>query len=381
MKEMWISEKECTGCAACANICPKNAIELISDPYGFIMPVISDSCVECNLCSKVCASREIYGKENSVNPATYAVWSKNANSRFQSTSGGAFTELAKVILQQGGSIVGAAYTSDNMVNHIMVNDSDDLDKLKQSKYLQSEIGMIFRKVKNELEEGRCVAFCGSPCQVAGLYAYLEKPYENLYTIDFICRGMNSPKAYRSWLDEVEQRQGSKAVKVWFKYKIGGWKKSPRCTRVDFEDGTHIVQNQENNIFMVGYLGQNLYIRPSCGDCRFKGIPRQSDITLADFWGLDAAIDDDQGASMMLINSKKGASLFEQARECLIIYQREFKEIFAGNTCFDSSVKINTESKNFLLALDKMPFSKAIKKFTGRTLMKRIQNKIKNSLCK
>jgi coenzyme F420-reducing hydrogenase beta subunit len=129
-------------------------------------------------------------------------------------------------------------------------------------------------VKEELKK-RPVLFCGSPCQVAGLHSYLGKKNDNLYTIDFICRGMNSPKAYKAWLREIEEKEKAKVTRVWFKYKENGWKKSPRCTRIDLSNGKYIVQKGEFNPFMSGYLGPNLYIRPSCSDCQFKGFIRFS----------------------------------------------------------------------------------------------------------
>ena len=377
MKEFWLKKEECTGCGGCYNICPKQAIQMNMDECGFQYPNITDICIDCDLCEKVCKARRELSFSRLIKPDTYAVWSKNEKVRYKSTSGGAFTELAKIVLNQSGFVVGAQYREDNFVEHVCVSDNEGLARIRQSKYIQSDIGNIYKTIKEKLKTGKLVAFCGAPCQVAALYAYLGKmQHNNLITFDFICRGMNSPKAYRSWLDEIEQTEASKITRVWFKYKDGGWNTSPRRTRIDFADGRYIVKEQEENLFMHGYLFSNLYIRPSCGKCEFKGIPRQGDITLADFWGLEKKLDDDKGSSMLLINSEKGRLLFEQAKENLNCYQRDFSEIFAGNSCFYSSVTVPKNGEKFLRDLDNGKFSDILKKYTRVPLWKKIFRKIK-----
>lgn len=379
MIKLWIQNDKCTGCGACENICPKDAIHLKPDKYGFIHPQISDTCIDCGTCKKVCEARFTRKSDNAIEPITFAAWSKDSKTRFTSTSGGVFSELAKFILASNGVIVGAQYTSNNYVEHTIIENENNLERIRQSKYIQSNIGIVFRNIKSHLKKGRLVGFCGAPCQVAGLYAYLGKDYENLFTFDFICRGMNSPKALQAWLTEIENKEGVNVSKVWFKYKIDGWKKSPRCTRIDFTDGTNIVKKQEDNLFMLGYLNANLYIRPCCGDCDFKNVPRVADITLADFWGLSFLIDDDMGTSMVLVNNEKGYSLFKNISNNIIMHERKFEEIFKENECFNSSVWINPKSKEFLLALDNMPFSEAFVKYTRPTLKKKVKRKIKRIL--
>lgn len=297
-------------------------------------------------------------------PDTYAVWSKNSDIRYNSTSGGAFSEFAKQILSDGGAVVGSKYNEQNLVEHAIVDNYSGIEELRQSKYLSSSVGDVYKKVKIELEKGRLVAFCGSPCQVAGLYSFLGKEYDNLFTMDFICRGMNSPKAYKSWLDEVEKEKGSTATKVWFKYKDGGWKTSPKRTRVDFNDGTFTVFEGEKNLYMNGYLTSNLYIRPCCGDCQFKGVPRKSDVTFADFWGIEKELDDDKGTSMLLVNSEKGRELFSRVRDNMEVHKKDFDTIFAGNPMFSGSVEVPKKAHDFLVDLDNLTFSECLKKYGG-----------------
>lgn len=312
-------------------------------------------------------------------PDTYAVWSKNSDIRYNSTSGGAFSELAKIILADGGMVAGACYNKQNMVEHSLVDNLEGLEKLRQSKYISSSLKDIYREVKKELIKGKMIAFCGAPCQVAGLYAYLRKEHDNLITMDFICRGMNSPKAFRAWLNEIEKQERSQVTRVWFKYKDGGWKSSPKRTRIDFADGHYVVKEGEDNLFMQGYLSSNLYIRPCCGDCQFKGISRKSDITFADFWGIEKELDDDKGTSMLLVNSEKGRKLFERAKENMIVHEKEFDSILAGNPMFNISVVVPKRSYDFLRDLDNMSFSECLRKYTGDFLWKKIARKVVQAL--
>lgn len=295
-------------------------------------------------------------------PDTYAVWSKNADTRFCSTSGGAFTEFAKAIIADGGCVAGAKFNNENLVEHDLIDNLEDIEKLRQSKYMSSSMGDIYKRVKVELASGRLVGFCGSPCQVAGLYSFLGKEYDNLFTMDFICRGMNSPKAFKSWLNEIEQQERSKVTRVWFKYKEGGWNTSPRWTRLDFENGSYRVYEDEDNLYMHGYLTSNLYIRPCCGNCHFKGVPRKSDVTFADFWGIDKELDDDKGTSMLLVNSDKGRMYFKKICNNFNVFEKNFNSIFDGNPMFTTSATVPQEGHDFLIDLDNFSFSEDLKKY-------------------
>ncbi len=385
MKQIWLSKDECTGCGMCADTCPVKAITMKRDDTGFVYPNIDTKCIDCNLCEKRCLNRLKLNIDNFSIPLTYAAWSKDENTRFYSTSGGLFSELAKYVLECGGVVAGAAYNKKNLVEHIIINSDKDLKFIRQSKYIQSDTNHVYYKIKKLLDQKKLVAFCGAPCQVAALYSFLDNQYYyNLITLDFICRGVNSSKAYISWLDEIEKNLGKKVTKVWFKYKKFGWKKSPKCTRLDFEDGTCCVMNQNDNLFMNGYLKDNLYIRPSCGKCNFKDVPRNADITLADFWGIDSKFDDDHGVSMVLINNSKGKNIFKNISDRIVFNRRDFKEIYKENICFNNSVMVPKKSAEFLRALDKYSFSVALKKYSKQekyfiNIVKQFIRKIKRAV--
>ncbi len=376
-----IIHKSCTGCSACYNSCPKKCITMIQDSWGFEYPVINTKqCVDCNMCEKACP---ILSRENAkcIDQEVYAAWSLDREIRFTSTSGGIFSELAYSMVQQNSNIVAAAYDDNNMVIHTIVSEKDGISGLRQSKYIQSRISNAYADIKLLLSEGKKVLFCGSPCQVAGLKTFLGNDNNNLYTIDFICRGVNSPRAYSEWLKEIENGKGVKVTRVWFKYKENGWKKSPYCTRVDFADGLHEVYSDRNNYFMRGYLEGNLYMRPSCGECQFKGAGRYSDITLADFWSVDDKLDDDQGTSMVLLNTEKGRKLFDTIKDRIVYEKREIDEILEGNVCFNSSVTLNDKSTAFFDDLDKMRFSSAVEKYTHVPFSNKVKGKAKKIIKK
>lgn len=370
---------QCSGCWACYNICPHKCISMDEDEQGFKYPLVNkDECIECSLCENVCPMHHIK-TETSMDHDVYAAWSKNDDIRFTSTSGRAFSELAYSFLDTGGLVVGAAYREDNTVEHVLISDRNGVEKIRQSKYVQSNINLIYDEIKKSLQRNTSVLFCGAPCQVAGLKGFLGKDYDNLVTVDFICRGMNSPKAYYYWLKELEDEYKSKVTKVWFKYKVNGWKRSPRCTHIDFENGETCVADGENNYFMQGYLNGNLYLRPSCSKCLFKGDNRYSDITLADFWKVSGELDDDKGTSLVMINTSKGWELFSRASKNMVVYKRSFSEINEGNVCFNNSAELNPKSTDFLAELGSRPFSQLVKQYTKVPIYRKILRKVKEFL--
>ena len=381
--ELWLEPRQCTGCGACDNVCPKKAITMKADACGFVHPAIDNAtCINCGLCEKTCPVVHPVAKNNNPIPTIYAGWSKDGYTRYHSTSGGAFSELCKGVYARGGVVVGALYESDMTIAHHITTDLAGLDKIRQSKYAQSLTGDVFRDIKNLLKKGKEVLYCGAPCQVAGLLAYLKGAQPKLITVDFICRGSNSPKAYRKWLDELETKYKGKVTRVWFKNKECGWNRF--STRVDFDNGKVYRKDRYHDLFMKAYLEKNLYIRPCCGECLFKGLPRLADITLADFWSIDKSLDADLGTSMLIVSSEKGAQVLAEAKERLCLAERTYEEALKGNRMLDTSAWISRYSASFLQSLDHQPFSKAyyktllsIKKHSLRAkIRKRVDKYIK-----
>ena len=299
---------DCCGCKACGDICPKQAISFKTDIEGFWYPQINESkCINCGLCEKACPVINIaqLKKNDFDKPAhTIAAVNKNMRVRWDSTSGGAYTALAEGMLEQGGYISGAVYNNDFSVSSIVTNNPDDLPRLRSSKYLQSNPADLYKNIKQLLQNGEKVLACGTPCQMAALRSFLRKDYENLIIVDIICRGVNSPKVYRAYLDSLEKKYNSKVVYVKAKNKELGWRNLTR--KVTFENGQSYYGVFMDDDFRRGYH-TNVYCRPSCYNCLFKGFPRMADITIADYWGIekvDKNLDMNIGTSMMLLNSKR-----------------------------------------------------------------------------
>lgn len=372
----------CTGCGACINACLKNAIKMTVYPDGFSYPQVQlDLCVDCGICDRVCIltknasnSRQDIGEHREV-PIVYAAQNKNVEIRKSSTSGGIFTELATHIIQNGGYVCGAVYTDNFMVKHILTNKFEDIARLRQSKYIQSDMGDVLRETKDVLQQNKTVLFVGTPCQVFGLLEYLGKQFKNLITVDFVCRGNNSPKAYTSYLNMMREKYRSDISRVWFKNKKYGWNRF--CTRIDFSNGRSYFGDRYNDYFMVGYIEKNLYMRSSCQDCFFKGFPRNSDLTVADYWGISKYIpemDDDLGTSLVMLNTPMGDEFFNAISNKLRYCETSLQNAINGNVSIDHSNKANPNRIYFLTSLDTMRFDKAFKLCTGKSIERDFVNR-------
>lgn len=354
-----IEKAACTACAACVNICPNNAVQLEADGCGFHYPKVKmEQCISCGQCEQVCPALNKLGNgiPDIHELEVYAAFSKNDNVRYASASGGIFSELSLPVLECKGLVAGVGFLDPYTPAHCLINSSEELPKLRKSKYVQSEIGLLFREVAHHLTSGKQVLFSGTPCQTAGLYNYLGKNYENLILVDIICHGVNSPKAYTAWLKEVEAAHGGQVLHVEFRHKIDGWRKSVWRTKIGFDDGSSIVVHKTEGTFMGGFLKGELYLRPSCGVCKFKGRNRVSDITIGDFWGAPADLNDDRGLSLIVINSAKGARLFDEIKPRITFYKRSYKDVLENNPMYQNSAAINLNSHLFLSSLGERSFS-------------------------
>lgn len=303
-----VPHEKCTGCGACFNICPKSAIRMKADKEGFLYPSIEEPlCVHCGKCEQICPALHP-NFLNTEDPECFAMMAKD-DVRRTSSSGGVFSLVADWIFKQGGVVCGAAYSDDvYSVQHKLVHSKVELVSLMGSKYTQSLIGTVYSEIKELLNSSRPVLFTGTPCQVAGIHAFLEKEYDNLYTMDLICHGVPSPTLYEQFVREEETKHNSKAVKVSFRDKsIAGWEVA---TSIDFENGDRYTAKRSECPYMKAFLSL-ASLRKSCGHCPFAALPRQGDLTLGDFWDInkfDPALDDKKGTSLVLCNNEKGEKL-------------------------------------------------------------------------
>lgn len=360
-------KSQCCGCNACGDVCAKNAISFKTDIEGFWYPEVNkDLCVDCGLCEKVCpmiqpANNIIRYKE----PLVYAAFAKDEEIRMDSTSGGIHSTLAIVMYNKNAFVGGAVYNENHTVSQIIDDSPKRLSEIRSSKYLQSDSAGVYKEIKKQLKEDREVFFCGCPCQIQALYKYLgEKEYDNLTTCDFVCRGVNSPKVFLKYMDMLEKKYGAKAVEIKFKNKKWGWHNF--SMRVKFANGKEYCKDRYHDLFFVGYLQEGNFTRPSCYTCHFKGFPQKADITLADFWGIekfDKSMDQDKGTSLVLINSDKGACLFDSIKNNVEWRQFSLAEAKIGNPAMDLSLTSkNSNRKQFFEALDNLPFEQVARAF-------------------
>ena len=307
---------ECCGCNVCEDACPKKAISFVKDGEGFLNPVIDhERCIDCGICDKVCPAINIdeLKKNDFEKPQCFAAVHKNLEVLFDSTSGGAFSALAKKAYLQKYYVGGAIWNEDWSVSHFISNNKKDLERLRSSKYIQSDARGFYKQVKELLVSGEKVLLCGTPCQIAALKAYLKKDYENLITVDFICNYVNSPLLWEKYIEHLEKEHGSKVVYIKDKNKELGWR--TLCTKVVFENEDTVYETRYENSFRRCYMELGVGARPSCYECKFKGFPRIADITIADFWGVEKYLpkeyDNDMGTSLIMCNSQKGFNYFDE----------------------------------------------------------------------
>lgn len=314
--------KHCSGCEACMNVCPHDAISMKPDWRGFLFPHIDqDKCVNCKLCSKRCPGN--VKKEQFVFPKAIAFIEKDKEQLFNASSGGAFGVMARYILSKGGIVYGA-YMDDNdySVVYIGIESIDELTKLHGSKYVQTKVGHIYRDVRNKLHENRYVLFCGCPCHIAGLNSFLgSKSFENLYTMDLICHGVPSQPYFKDYVADLLKRKKKQGVDK-FRFR---WKK----------------EDTRNNVY-VGYRNKDYYMtyflwgkgyRNSCYNCLYAGGKRPADFTIGDYWNNNenkVFNDVTNGSSLILFNTSKALtlrSLFYENGQCAEI--KSIKEAIPG----------------------------------------------------
>lgn len=361
----------CTGCTACQSSCPVEAIEMVKNAKGFLYPEINQKiCIDCARCKNVCP---ILNQKNKKSLGkTYAGYTKDSLAHKKSSSGGIFAELAKWVLEQNGCVYGAAFDHSMTLRHIRVTSLNDLDSILGSKYVQSDLGHVFADVRADLKDDQLVLFCGTSCQVAGLKSYLGHEYSNLLTADLICHGVPSPEMFQIYLSQVVS---DKVTDYQFRNKDRGLKKQE--TLIVGETGELLRQPTQENKYYQGFL-KNLYIRPSCHSCTFKGLNRVSDFTLGDYWAVreyDPDLANDYGTSCIIVHSPKGEEILSRLQERLKIKPANLKNVTVWNDCYESSVGMNPEEPAFYELIRTVSFEEAVTQLYGETRQTRDTSKI------
>lgn len=318
----------CCGCNACAEICPKHCIQMVEDAQGFIYPQVDSSvCVECGMCEKVCPL-EVANLSLRKPLKAYAAWNKNRQEHLLSSSGGAAYIFSSYIIEKGGVVYGC--TSDGIdVRHIRVENHSELFKLQGSKYVQSDVRGLFKKVKNDLKIGKTVLFIGTPCQVAGLKNYIGHHNEHLYLVDLICHGVPSKQMLHEHIKHVAK--GEKIQHISFR-KGTDYRFSITANKFSYE--VSLWETPYKDLYLRGFI-EGMINRPCCYQCPFACSSRVSDITIGDFWGLKNAEllpkESKDGISLLLPMTDKGLNLIHAVGDNMYICERSVDEAVNGNT--------------------------------------------------
>lgn len=381
-----IEKKYCTGCTACYAVCPVQAIQMKADKEGFLYPEIDEKkCIHCSKCEKVCPAQKKVRVLKEGFPIPYAAYSTEEEVQEQSSSGGVFTELARQVIRQEGIVVGCAMSDDcKKAEHIMVDNEKDLAKLRGSKYVQSDLQDVFLLTKQYLETGKPVLFSGTPCQTAGVKIYLGKEYEKLITVDLICHGVPSPLVWRKYADFHEKKAESEAAHVFFRNKKNGWRTfSMRFEFLNQKEYTEIVSK---DWYLRGFVG-NLYLRPSCYQCNFKGENYAGDITLADFWSIREVMPEmcnEKGTSLVVVHTEKGKEVLDELGNQIKKEQVDTEKVLKNHFSYSHSVRKNHLRSKFFRDIQTMQIDQAIEKYCGMSVAARarrlIYNRIGGTIC-
>lgn len=379
MPDLYKSAKFCCGCSACADICPKDAISMVEND-GFLYPVVDyNKCIECKRCEKVCDFKRDKSTESNCIKAFAA--KANTDIRLLSSSGGVFTIISDWVLNQNGVVYGAMYDEAMRVCHKGVILPEQRDKMRGSKYIQSNLNGVYREVLEDLKSNKTVLFVGVPCQVGALKSFLGRDYNNLYTADLICHGVPSNKVWQKFVNYINEKYHRSLVDYRFRNKSVSWRRySPLLY---FSDGTVIGDNNITASF-IELFRYDVSLRPSCSGCTYASAHREGDFTLGDFWGIENVypeMDDGQGVSALMINTSKADDLVKKFENHLELRECSVDNIIVHQPNMTRSSKPSVKANQFQIDMDTLPFEKVLKKYTRVGFKRRVIDFIKKVLGK
>lgn len=363
-------KQQCCGCCACKSICTHQAITMRADDFGFVYPIVNEAlCVDCGLCNKVCPIQNTFSfKENTIEPLAYAARHKDRKELLTSRSGAAFVALSDSILENNGVVYGAGFGSHFKVEHHRADCKEARDEFKGSKYAQSDMHNVYTSIKQDLEDGKIVLFSGTPCQTAAVSAYVGKKWrEALYLIDIVCHGVAAPKIWDDYLCYLEHKTGKCIISANFRDKLKyGWSGLHR--------ESFLFEGETQRRYFDYTFYSDLQIRPSCHHCPYATVTRPSDITIGDFWGIEKINQDfnadDKGCSLVLCNSSKGISLFEDIKDDLnIICVENLQDCMQPNMAHPTP--INEKQEQYLLDYKNYGFEYVMNKYGRMNFMQKL----------
>lgn len=363
----------CTGCAACASICPQSCIHMEEDKEGFLQPKIDNKrCIKCHKCEKTCPILNKETVRNDVETKAYAAINKDETIRAKSSSGGVFHALARWTIEHGGVVFGARFDENWEVMHDYSETLEGVIPFMGSKYVQSRIGDSYKQAESFLEHDRWVLFSGTPCQLGGLRSYLGKEYERLIQVDLICHGVPSPSVWRSYLTDFV-RDGD-ILSISFRDKKEGWLHFQNVTTTTT---TTIREHQMENPYFRGFL-KNVYLRKSCYSCQFRTYQRNSDITLGDYWGVNklcSEMFDDKGTSIVFTHTTKGEVVLSELRDEIELLPQTKDNATKCNSSMDWENPKDLKRRRFFHIFWLTSFKKAAFVINNDAFYKRVLRKI------
>lgn len=346
----------CYGCSACKYVCPTNAIEMVEDEEGFFYPKIDNNkCIKCNLCSNKCikAKNILRTDKNLDRRQAYAAYTKNLETRQNSTSGGMFTVISNYVLEKNGVIYGVEFDENFKVKYSRATSKEETVKFRGSKYIRSRIDDVYDNIKEDLNNSKVVLFIGVPCQIAGLYASLSnKKYDNLITVELICHSTPPQKVFDKYLQYLEKKEKDKISTVRFRSRINGWRVSG--LKIEFQSGKAYYDKMYMRAFSRGSIS-----RPSCYECEYADYTKRvADITIGDCWGVENysnILDDNTGISIVIISSVIGKEIFENIKDDIIYKKINMKTALSYN--HNKPIKMHENRDKFFANLENLEFDK------------------------
>lgn len=330
MERVYFEKVDCSGCSACYSICPTGAILMEPDEEGFLYPVIDQElCIDCNRCVDTCPLIKDGSYKEETPPEFFVAKHKSEDVLMKSTSGGIFTALSDTVLRKGGVVYGVDFDEDFYVLHRRAENFEERNRMRISKYVQSDMNDVFNDIKNDLKNNKIVLFTGTPCQNSGLRGFMGNSplIENLYLCDLICHSIPSPLIWEDYKTLLEKEFGGKLTDIQFRSKIVDWSRENSNKTFHFTTSNSQDIHFDERYYQL-FFGEKTIMRPSCEQCHFTDIHRASDITIADYWGIEKYAPqwmDKKGVSVILVNNLKGAELLKECREELYYESRSMDE--------------------------------------------------------
>lgn len=370
----------CCGCKVCGSVCPVNAITFFNDNEGFWYPQIDKKkCIKCNKCKNICPIAKEKLPQIKDDNQTYAAYSKFKDVLDNSTSGGIFTHLSDLVLEAGGVVFGHKYDENMKCVCTVAKTKKERNDFRGSKYVQSDMGEVFKQIKIEIELNKTVLLTGTPCQIDAVKSYFSnKPPENLITMDIVCHGVPSPQIFQEYVELMGKKEGKKIVNFKFRDKQQGWQTPFRV--FEYSDGSSNSELLNDDAFNNLYQRTDCILRPSCYNCRYAGKKRISDVSIADFWGIQNShsemFNENRGVSLVLVNTEKGKKIFNKISDSIKIKLVPLKDAQKVNISLCRPVLPYFERKKVFCDYEKKGLEYILKKYFPKSFFSKLLRKIR-----